>query len=198
MGESSWVGWKPLLHAPPLVFLISRSLSPGTCSHSWVSTRAFSVRIWIPVQPASGPASSPTETLGLLRFGKEKRRRLKKPKFFPITFHSLLSSRGFYFSSKLWSSSETVIVAFSLKEKKVFPCFNPVVLSRLCVFFIWVWNSTLNPRTCSCETSDVNGVFSVSFLLSRPLLLWMKYLLSRRNQRVSMRKLDRGLAETLS
>lgn len=55
-----------------------------------------------------------------IRKRKEKRRRLKKPKFFPITFHSLLSSRGFYFSSKLWSSSETVIVAFSLKEKKSF------------------------------------------------------------------------------
>lgn len=53
---------------------------PGTCTHSWVSTRFFffffPACIWIPVRPAYSPVSCPTETTASSSLERKKKKHL--------------------------------------------------------------------------------------------------------------------------
>ncbi|KAK2849470.1 hypothetical protein Q5P01_009304 [Channa striata] len=71
-------GLKSLLHAPPLVFLLSRSFVPGTCTRSWVSTRLFCSHL----DPSTTSVLSSVpyyKNRGLRKFGKPKQERKKTP-----------------------------------------------------------------------------------------------------------------------
>lgn len=103
--EKAVQGLMSLLHAPPLVFLISRSFVPGTCTRSWVSSRVFCSHL----DPSTTSILSSVLSYrnhGLLESGKEsKRRKEERRKTLFRHLSTVCSPPWFILSSKLWSRS---------------------------------------------------------------------------------------------
>lgn len=155
------------------MFLFSRSLSPGTCALSWVSTRVFFSHL-DPSQTRTQSSVLSCTDHGLLKLEKKNARKGKKGTFTDLiptalsrlVVYSLVEAARQWRSSGSWFFRDVFVDTF--------------FIALLTFFLDWVWNSTqLNFFNGRRRSVFLKGCF-LCFNLLRvvSVLLWMKYLLS--------------------